>query len=134
MVHNKAHLRWQLIAKYGSALAVLSFFFSVLKNRLYFNYYTWDVYAGIVAVLFLAVGIFVSKVYFSNSTEKKEAPTAVLSKREAEVMNLLCCAKTNQQIADELCIELSTLKTHINRIYKKLEVKNRRQLMAVVCP
>jgi DNA-binding CsgD family transcriptional regulator len=28
-----------------------------------------------------------------------------------------------------MCIELSTLKTHINKIYKKTGVKNRQQLM-----
>ena len=29
---------------------------------------------------------------------------------------------------DELCIELSTLKTHINKIYKILEIKSRHQI------
>ena len=51
----------------------------------------------------------------------------LLSMREREVIQLVAQGKTNQQIADELFIALSTVKTHINNIYKILEVKNRRE-------
>jgi DNA-binding CsgD family transcriptional regulator len=123
-----------IAAKYALAVALLAFFFSALKNRIYINYQNWDNYAAIVAVLFLAIGVWASKIYFIPQTRQNNSPATILSKRELEVMNLLCLQKTNQQIADELCIELSTLKTHINRIYKKLKVKNRQQLIALVCP
>lgn len=55
-------------------------------------------------------------------------PEAELSQRELEVFRLLLGNKTNRQISEELFIELSTLKSHINSIYKKLGVKRRVEL------
>ena len=43
-----------------------------------------------------------------------------LTPRELEVIQLTLKGKTNQQIADLLFISRSTLKTHLNNIYKKL--------------
>ena len=50
-----------------------------------------------------------------------------LSDREIEVLGLIISGHTNQQIADRLFVALSTIKTHINHIYGKLEVTNRAQ-------
>jgi LuxR family maltose regulon positive regulatory protein len=49
----------------------------------------------------------------------------VLSAREVEVMRLLAVGKSNQQIADELVIALSTVRTHTKHIYRKLGVQGR---------
>ena len=35
--------------------------------------------------------------------------------------------KTNKEIAQELFVELSTVKTHINNIYRQLNVSNRKE-------
>jgi LuxR family maltose regulon positive regulatory protein len=50
-----------------------------------------------------------------------------LSARELEVLQLLATGMSNRQIATELVIALSTVKTHVNRIYAKLGVSNRAQ-------
>ncbi|MEQ8673427.1 MAG: LuxR C-terminal-related transcriptional regulator [Aggregatilineales bacterium] len=50
-----------------------------------------------------------------------------LSERELDVLNLMANGQTNQAIADELFIALSTVKKHINNIYGKLNVPNRTQ-------
>jgi RNA polymerase sigma factor (sigma-70 family) len=50
-----------------------------------------------------------------------------LSPRELEVLHLLVEGKTNQEIADTLCISDKTVKIHVNKIYKKLKVKSRSQ-------
>lgn len=49
----------------------------------------------------------------------------LLSKREIEVINLLIKKRTNEEIAKELFISVSTVKQHNSRIYDKLGVKNR---------
>lgn len=51
-----------------------------------------------------------------------------LSARQREVFELTLQGKSNKQIMQELSIELSTLKTHINRIYKILDVVSRKQI------
>ncbi len=52
-----------------------------------------------------------------------------ITRREREVVNLICAGKTNQEIADLLFITLQTVKDHTHRIYLKLDIKNRMQLI-----
>ena len=49
----------------------------------------------------------------------------LLSSRETEVLAELAQGKTNPQIAEDLCISLSTVKTHLLSIYGKLGVSSR---------
>lgn len=51
----------------------------------------------------------------------------VLTSKEVLVLRLLAESKTNKEIAAELYVELSTVKTHINNIYTKLSVSNRKE-------
>jgi ATP/maltotriose-dependent transcriptional regulator MalT len=53
-----------------------------------------------------------------------------LSERELEVLALVAAGKTNQEIAGDLFVALSTVKTHVNNIYGKLETRNRTQALA----
>ncbi len=50
---------------------------------------------------------------------------SILSSRETEVLAELAKGKTNQQMAEDLCISLSTVKTHLLSIYGKLGVSSR---------
>jgi len=51
-----------------------------------------------------------------------------LTSRQKEVYNQILLGKSNKQIMAELFIEQSTLKSHINQIYKKLNIKDRKEL------
>lgn len=51
-----------------------------------------------------------------------------LTCRENEVANLVAEGWTNAEIADELCISMSTVKCHIQNIYEKLGISNRATL------
>lgn len=55
-----------------------------------------------------------------------------LTERQREVYDLIISGKTNKEIITELFIEQSTLKTHINQIYKKLNIKSRRELKSKI--
>ncbi len=59
----------------------------------------------------------------SPSAESGEK--SILSSRELEVLAELAKGKTNPQIAEDLCISLSTVKTHLLSIYGKLSVSSR---------
>jgi DNA-binding NarL/FixJ family response regulator len=54
-----------------------------------------------------------------------------LTQRQREVYDLILSGKTNKEIMTELYIEQSTLKSHINQIYRKLDIKNRRALKSL---
>jgi DNA-binding NarL/FixJ family response regulator len=54
-----------------------------------------------------------------------------LSKREREVLAHLVRGRTNKQIAQRLGVTDHTVKSQVNRIYEKLEVRNRLDLLTL---
>ncbi len=50
-----------------------------------------------------------------------------LTKREKQILDRLVCGRSNLQIANELFIAESTVKTHVYKLYKKLNVSCRRE-------
>jgi len=67
---------------------------------------------------------------YLNSNSRPVAASGkatVLTRREIEILTLIAGGAANQQIADQLCISPSTVKTHIYNIYKKIDVPNRLQ-------
>lgn len=55
-----------------------------------------------------------------------------ISKREKEVVLLICKGMSNQEISEALFISLQTVKDHIHRIFNKTGVKNRVQLTNLI--
>ncbi|GII57979.1 DNA-binding response regulator [Planotetraspora thailandica] len=58
------------------------------------------------------------------------AQTRPLSEREIEVVRAIARGRTNQEIAAELFISLSTVKSHLSGIQAKLGVRNRVEIAA----
>ncbi|WNC67120.1 LuxR C-terminal-related transcriptional regulator [Thalassotalea nanhaiensis] len=54
-----------------------------------------------------------------------------LTAAEQKVMQLLGTGNSNQQIADQLCVSINTVKTHLKTSYAKLGVSNRIQAIQV---
>ncbi len=50
-----------------------------------------------------------------------------ISEREGDVLTLLAAGHSNQEIADHLFISPNTVKTHLHKLYQKLEVSRRGQ-------
>ena len=59
--------------------------------------------------------------------EDKPNPTEQLTKKEKEILGLITEGKSNKEIASFLYVELSTVKTHINKIYSKLNISQRKE-------
>jgi DNA-binding CsgD family transcriptional regulator len=55
-----------------------------------------------------------------------------VTKRERQIVEKICLGKTNKQIAEELFISLQTVKDHTHRIYSKVGVNSRVQLVQVM--
>jgi DNA-binding NarL/FixJ family response regulator len=55
---------------------------------------------------------------------------AFLSERETEILRLLASGKHNDEIASELVISPFTVRNHISRLLRKLDVENRTQAAA----
>jgi DNA-binding CsgD family transcriptional regulator len=53
-----------------------------------------------------------------------------LSERELEVLALLASGRTNSEIARDLVVSVGTVKSHVNNVYRKLDVRNRAEAVA----
>ena len=62
-----------------------------------------------------------------RSPESPETLMEPLTERETEVLTLLARGKANKQIARELFVAVSTVKTHVNNLYRKLNISSRTQ-------
>jgi LuxR family maltose regulon positive regulatory protein len=58
-------------------------------------------------------------------------PGDLLTAREVEILKMLSTGQSVTQIADELCIAVSTLRTHIRNIYEKLGIHSRIEAAAI---
>ncbi|MEX1057055.1 MAG: LuxR C-terminal-related transcriptional regulator, partial [Natronospirillum sp.] len=72
-----------------------------------------------------------------NTTDKpggEQIPDALLaagvSRKEWRVYKLILVGRSNEEIAGTMFIAISTVKTHINNLYKKLGVRNRKEAIA----
>jgi DNA-binding NarL/FixJ family response regulator len=50
---------------------------------------------------------------------------ATLTEREREILACAAAGRGNKEIADQLCVSLDTVKTHLHHIYQKLGVSGR---------
>ncbi|WP_103071239.1 response regulator transcription factor [Aquimarina sediminis] len=80
---------------------------------------------GVTSLVILILVLVVIK-FFKRLKEKKSIP---LSKQEKIIKDLILLGKSNKEIANELFISLSTVKTHITNIYSKLNISNRKDLL-----
>ena len=55
--------------------------------------------------------------------------TQVLTPRELEIVRTVASGLSNKEIARKLCVTEGTVKTHLHRIYEKLQVKGRMELI-----
>ncbi len=60
-----------------------------------------------------------------------QAKLKTLSRKEKEVLALILENKSNKEICELLFISMSTLKSHINHIYHKVEVTRRQEIIAL---
>ncbi len=129
---------------YGVGLAFVLFFLKWLEFRFIIFSHSFEMYIGAVAIIFTALGIWlalklskpktivVEKEVFLERNDAFVPNTALitkleLSKRELEILQLLAQGLSNQEIAAKIFVSLSTVKTHNQNLFEKLDVKRRTQ-------
>ena len=132
------------IILYGIALALLLFLVKWLELSFIIINYSFEIYAGSIAVIFTALGIWLAlkltkpkvttvivekQVFNTNDFKLNEALLSSLriSSRELEVLQLMAQGLSNKQIADSLFVSLNTIKTHVTNLFIKMEVERRTQ-------
>lgn len=66
----------------------------------------------------------------STFTETEQSLVEPLKQREVEVLQHIAIGRSNQEIANEMILAVSTVKWHLKNIYQKLQVSRRTQALA----
>jgi DNA-binding CsgD family transcriptional regulator len=138
--------RHKELLSYAIAMAVLLLLLQWLEFRFLIMSHQYEIYIGIIALLFLFFGIWIAnkitdpkiktviieKEIRITQTENFILNEAALqelkiSKRELEVLTLMAEGLSNQEIAERLFVSLNTIKTHSSNLFEKLDVKRRTQ-------
>jgi DNA-binding CsgD family transcriptional regulator len=123
---------WKLMLTYGAILALLVFLLEWLNYKHSFHAWPTEIYVAIIAVLFVGIGIWVGNRLTARPRQPFARNDAAIrslgiSAREFEVLELLAAGCANKVIARQLAISPNTVKTHIARIFEKLDVASRTQ-------
>ena len=117
--------------------------FQVISLFVIYRYLKLDYYLCLVAICFGVAGWMLDKrrpavetaplpvdrlvALSASPAVSGESILTLLTSKEVLVLRLLAESKTNKEIAASLFVEVSTVKTHVNNIYSKLSVSNRKE-------
>ena len=129
---------------YGLAGGVLIALLKVLEYKHFVRAYPTEIYGGLVAVVFSAVGLYfglrwarakevvvvrevrveVGGPFVLDAGKLKELG---ITHREHEILGLIAEGLSNREIGERLFVSENTVKTHSSRLFDKLGVNRRVQ-------
>lgn len=122
------------ILLYAAALAVAALALDWLEYRYLAMTFSTEIYIALLAVGFVALGIWVGVRLTPRRAETEPfqrndaaARSLGLSPRELEIVEALAAGESNKEMARRLGISPNTVKTHLARVYEKLDVARRVQ-------
>ncbi len=119
---------------YGLSAGLLLLLLEVIHFKTMIHDLSLEIFGAIIALIFLGVGILISKVIIKRKAARQmhieNSKAASLSPREQDVLILIAQGFSNQEIADKIFVSVNTTKTHISKIYQKLNVTRRTQAVS----
>ncbi len=119
------------IAFYGAFLAAGTAALQWLDYQSLARSHSSEIYTFLIAALFLALGIFLGMRLFGVSAPAPAEgnPSALaalgISPRELAVLRELAAGRSNKEIARALDVSPNTVKTHVSRLFEKLDARRR---------
>jgi DNA-binding CsgD family transcriptional regulator len=121
------------IILYGLALAAGATLLQWLHYHYLAQAFSTEIYIGLLALGFVGLGVWAGRrlTPMAAAEEFARNDAAIrslgLSPRECEILELLATGQSNKEMARTLSISPNTVKTHVARVYEKLEVERRVQ-------
>lgn len=118
---------------YALLLAGLIFVLEWLEFQYMARVFSTEIYIILIGLGFTALGLWLGRVLTPRATPdpfslNQAALNALgITKREYAVLEQLAGGQSNKEIAEVLHVSPNTVKTHIARLYDKLEVSQRVQ-------
>ena len=138
--------RYKQTILYGISLGLLLFLLKWLELRFLVIDHAFEIYAGAIAIIFTSLGIWLAlklsrpkvetvvvekQVFVTPPADFSPNTAAIseleLSRRELQILELMAKGHSNEEIAREIFVSLSTVKTHNQNLFFKLDVKRRTQ-------
>ncbi len=122
---------WRTVILYGLGLAVAAVALEQLKYRATSNDISTELYVGLLALGFTALGLWVGHRLTAKKPhglfQRNAAAIAslALTRRECEILDLLASGQSNKELARTLGISPNTVKTHLTNLFAKLDVDRR---------
>lgn len=122
---------WKRVAGYGALLAAGTLALEWLDYQRLAREQSGEVYLFVVALAFLVLGVVIGVRVLAPPAPKpfdgnpQAAAALGLSERELEVLAELAVGHSNKEIAARLHVSPNTVKTHVARLFEKLEASRR---------
>lgn len=127
---------WRNLVVYGLFLAAGTLALQWLDYQRVAHLYSSEFYVFLVAAAFLALGIYIGMRVMGatrpppfDGNPKAQAALGI-SARELEVLRELAAGHSNKEIARRLDVSPNTVKTHVARLFEKLEARRRTDAIA----
>ena len=123
----------RIVLLYALALALAVGALEWLEYRYVTRAFSTEIYIALIAAGFIALGLWTGHRLTPRPAggpfERNEAAARSLglTARECEILALLASGQSVKEMARSLGISPNTVKTHLARIYEKLDVQNRVQ-------
>ena len=133
---------------YGILAGVLIALLKLVEYRYLVVEHSLEIYGGIVAALFAALGIWLGLKLTKTQVVTREVHVPVevpvpvggpfqrnekrleelgITARELEILEAMAAGLSNREIAERLFVSENTVKTHANRLFTKLSAQRRTQ-------
>jgi DNA-binding CsgD family transcriptional regulator len=141
--HTEASNQKQAVL-FGLVGGVLIAFLKFIEYKHFVREYTSEMYGGLVALIFTAIGIYLG-LKWTRSKQiviVKEVPVHAngpfvinaeklkdlgITQREHEILGLIAQGLSNREIGERLFVSENTVKTHSSRLFEKMSVNRRVQ-------
>ena len=127
---------WKQVVISGAVLAAGTLVLQWLDYSRLVRAHFSEIYVFLIAAAFLAAGIYIgARVINSRKPESfdgnPQAQAALgISARELTVLREIASGRSNKEIAAALHVSPNTVKTHVARLFEKLDAKRRTDAIA----
>ena len=131
---------------YGLLGGVLIVVLKLVEYRFLVVEHSLEIYGGLVAAIFAALGIWLGLKMTRSETDKKvvlvreNGPFVVnrvrleqlgITPREHEILTQIAAGLSTREIAEKLFVSENTVKTHSSRLFDKLNARRRTQAVQI---
>jgi DNA-binding NarL/FixJ family response regulator len=125
------------ILVFGLLILALLVLFQLSKYSMISGNLNIEIVIAEVAVVFFIVGVYLNKRSLQIQNNKpfkidfQKAEDLDITKREYEVLLAISSGFSNKEIAEQLFLSESTIKTHVSNLLVKLNAKRRTQAIQI---